>query len=254
MRSFPWAKAMCVAAAVAAGCQTAAAELRTAAGAVTQMIAGQSQEQARALEVQVTMLLAGGRYVAVIDAVKETAAPSALLLNEEGVAYEHLGGYENARLCYEESMKLNPKYSNVYNNLGTIYYQRHNNAMAMKMYRKAIKLDSKSASAYKNLGAAYFNKGNYRRGHEAFEQALALDPTVLDRQGLLVQEDDRETLITMNYFLAQLCARSGRSDVAIAYLNRAISEGFRDYPKLQKDDAFASMRRMPEFPTAVAER
>ena len=137
---------------------------------------------------------------------------------------------------------------------GTIYYARHNNAMAMKMYKKAIKLDSKSSSAYKNLGAAYFNKGKLRQGAEAFEQALILDPNVLDRQGLSMQAEDRGTLVTMNYFLAQLCAKSGRNDAAIAYLNRAIANGFRDYGRLQKDDAFASVREMPEFPTPGARR
>jgi tetratricopeptide (TPR) repeat protein len=261
MRTIPWTKVMCVAAAmVVAGCLPAHRALAEHAGAVsaresvTQMSPGKVQARDREGEIPVAMLLADGRYIAVIDAVKEMASPSAVLLNEEGVAYEHLGGYDNARVCYEESIKLDPKNSNVYNNLGTIYHARHNLTMAMKLYRKAIKLDSKSASAYKNLGAAYFLKGNTRRGAEAFEDALTIDPGVLDRQGLVTGSEDAGTLVTMDYFLAQLCAKSGRTDAAIAYLNRAIAEGFTDYAKLRKDDAFASVRRMPEFPTRAAQR
>ena len=261
MQSFRRTKGMCVAAAlVLVGympAQRAVAERVVAEGAgtaVTQMTAGQAMEHERGVEMDVSVLLADGRYVAVIDAVKELSSPSATLLNEEGVAYEHLGGYEKARLCYEESIKLNKKNSNAYNNLGTIFFARHDNTMAMKLYKKAIKLNGKSASAYKNLGAVYFSRGNFRRGAEAFEEALSIDPTVLDRQGLLMEAEDRGTLVNMNYFLAQLCARSGRTDAAIAYLNRAIAEGFRDYAKLQKDDAFASVRRMPEFPGPTASR
>ena len=186
--------------------------------------------------------------VGVLDAVKQEPSPSASLLNAQGIAYEHLGSFENARLSYEESIKLDPKDSNVYNNLGTVFYARHDNRMAMKMYKKAIKLDSQSASAYKNLGASYFHAAKTQRGVEAFEEAIAIDPTVFDRQGLIMDSDDRGTLAAMNYSLAQLCAKRGKADAAIAYLNRAIAEGFRDYGKLKKDDAFASVRQMPEFP------
>ncbi len=217
--------------------------------AVTQTTAVPGAEHDRALEMEASELLASGRYVAVLDACKDASSPSALLLNYRGVAYEHLGGFENARLSYEESIKLNPKYSNVYNNLGTVFYARHDNKMAIRMYKKAIRLDSKSASAYKNLGAAYFHEGKFRRGSEAFEEAITIDPTVFDRQGLMVDAEDAATLANMNYFLAELCAKSGRTDAAIAYLNRAIAHGFHDYGKLQKDEAFASVRGLPEFPT-----
>ena len=216
--------------------------------AVTQITMGQGTEHQRAVEAEVTGLLADGRYVAVIDAVKQEPSPSAFLLNVQGVAYEHMGGFENARLCYEESIKLNPRYSNVYNNLGTVFYARHDNRMAMKMYKKAIKLDSQSASAYKNLGASYFHAAKTQRGVEAFEEAIAIDPDVFDRQGLIMDSDDRGTLAAMNYSLAQLCAKRGKADAAIAYLNRAIADGFVDYGKLKKDDAFAAVRQMPEFP------
>jgi len=257
MRSFQWTKVMCAAAAVVVvGCVPAYRALaeRPGMGNAVSQATAQGQEHERALEAEVLLLLSDGRYVAVIDTVKGQPSPSALMLNAKGVAYENLGGFEDARLSYEEAMKLSPKYSNAYNNLGTIYYARHDNAMAMKLYKKAIKLDSKCASAYKNLGAVYFAKGNTRRGSEAFEEALTIDPTVLDRQGLSMQTEDRGTLVTMNYFLAELCAKSGRTDAAIAYLNRAIADGFRDYAKLQKDDAFASVRQMPDFPTLAAQR
>ncbi len=255
MRSFRWTKAACMAAATltAAGMVLPGA-LAESKGVrkmvtVTQMATGQSQEHERNVEAEAAELLASGRYIAVLDACKEATSPSALLLNYQGVAYEHLGGFENARLSYEESIKLNPKYSNVYNNLGTVFYARHDNKMAMRMYKKAIRLDSKSASAYKNLGAAYFHEGKFRRGSEAFEEAITIDPTVFDRQGLMVDAEDAATLANMNYFLAELCAKSGRTDAAIAYLNRAIAHGFHDYGKLQKDEAFASVRGLPEFPT-----
>ena len=150
--------------------ERAVAVEKTIAG--TQTVAGQGTEHDRTVEAEASELLASGRYIAVLDACKEASSPSALLLNYQGVAYEHLGGFDNARLSYEESIKLNPKYSNVYNNLGTVFYARHDNKMAIRMYKKAIRLDSKSASAYKNLGAAYFHEGKFRRGSEAFEEAM----------------------------------------------------------------------------------
>lgn len=255
MRCFRWMNGLGLAVLIpgipvaGATAEDALALERTVTG--TQTVAAQVTEHDRTVEAEASELLASGRYIAVLDACKEASSPSALLLNYQGVAYEHLGGFDNARLSYEESIKLNAKYSNVYNNLGTVFYARHDNKMAIRMYKKALRLDSKSASAYKNLGAAYFHEGKFRRGSEAFEEAITIDPTVFDRQGLTVDAEDAATLANMNYFLAELCAKSGRTDAAIAYLNRAIAHGFRDYGKLQKDEAFASVRGLPEFPTMV---
>jgi tetratricopeptide (TPR) repeat protein len=257
MKLMDWKRAKGVATILVVGVaaiQTASAEVMGGHGKPLvrmQTGAGQGVEHERELEAQVAELLADGHYVAVLDMVKQAASPNALMLNEQGVAYEHLGGFESARLSYEESIRLNPKYSNVYNNLGTVYYARHNNKMAIRMYKKAIRLDAKSASAYKNLGSAYFHEGKFRCGSEAFEEAITIDPGIFDRQGLVVEAEDAATLMNMNYFLAQLCAKSGRTDAAIAYLNRAIAQGFRDYAKLQKDEAFAAVRGMPEFPAPV---
>ncbi|MEZ5332190.1 MAG: hypothetical protein R2991_09105 [Thermoanaerobaculia bacterium] len=47
--------------------------------------------------------------------------------------------------------------------------------------------------------------------------------------------------------LAQAAARAGRTDEALSWLERALAARFEDRPRLQSDEAFASLREEPRF-------
>ena len=80
-------------------------------------------------------------------------------------------------------MKLNPKYSEALNNLGTVHYARKNYRRAISQYRKALKVAPNSASIYSNLGTAYFARKSYPEAMKAYETAMSLDPEVFEHRG-----------------------------------------------------------------------
>ena len=55
-----------------------------------------------------------------------------------------------------------------------------------------------------------------------------------------------------HYALAKLYAATGRQDLALQYLRKALEEGFRDRKKLEQDPEFQSMRELPEFEELLA--
>jgi hypothetical protein len=51
----------------------------------------------------------------------------------------------------------------------------------------------------------------------------------------------------MNYCFAQIYAQAGMNDLAIRYLQKAVSQGFHDKARLEQDQQFAGLHTMPEF-------
>jgi tetratricopeptide (TPR) repeat protein len=199
-------------------------------------------------EVEADLALARGEYAAAIEKYQQLNLNDAHIVNKLGVAYEYLGGTKIAQANYEKAIKLDPMLSAAYNNLATIYYAEHDNAMAVKLYKKSIKLDPQDASAYKNLGTAYFASRKYGKGSEMYAVAMKIDPEIFNRDRALdVSEFDKERLAEMNYFLAELCAEHGQMNAALAYLDKAVGYGFHDARRLYSDRALASVRQMPGF-------
>jgi tetratricopeptide (TPR) repeat protein len=135
------------------------------------------------------------------------------------------------------------------NNLGAIYNAEKDYSKAERLYRKAIKLDPKAPLFYSNLGTAYFFQGNVKKGAEAYSKAFALDPDVFEHTGgsKIEESSSSKGLAAVNYALAKNYAKAGLNDRALAYLRKALSEGFNDRKRLMNDPELASLRETPEF-------
>ena len=59
-----------------------------------------------------------------IDFYKPEAETNAILANKTGIAYHQLQDLQNAEKYYRHAIKLNPKYTEAINNLGTVYYTK----------------------------------------------------------------------------------------------------------------------------------
>lgn len=189
------------------------------------------------------------RYLAAIEAYQRGAHDSAVLWNKMGIAYQHLYALDIAKLQYEKSLSLNPKYPEALNNLGTIYYGERNYHKAEAYYRKALQLKPNCASFYSNLGTAYFADHSYKRGMEAYRKAFSIDPQVfigdpLERVAEMGPVDEQ---ITLNYALARMYAEAGMVEPAIHYLRMAYMDGFNDNKKMMQDPGFAALRKTPQF-------
>lgn len=177
-------------------------------------------------------------------------ADSPLTWNKVGIAYHQMLDIDAAKKYYEKASKLNPRYSEAINNLGTIHYARKSYRRAVSQYKRALKIKPDSASILSNLGTAYFARRNYKEALKAYDQALALDPEVFEHRnaaGVLLQERTVEERAKFHYYMAKSYARAGQHERSLLYIRKALEEGFKEREKLASDSEFALMREMPEF-------
>src|SRR5438046_2911645 len=71
-------------------------------------------------EMRGDIFMARKMYREAIDVYKPSAVSSPLMSNKTGIAYHQLLDLSNARKYYEKAIKLDPRYSEAINNLGTI--------------------------------------------------------------------------------------------------------------------------------------
>ncbi|HLH42939.1 MAG TPA: tetratricopeptide repeat protein [Bryobacteraceae bacterium] len=206
-------------------------------------------------EMRGDIMMARKMYRDALDYYKPGAEKSAVLANKAGIAYHQLQDLVNARKYYEKAIKLNPRYAEAINNLGTIFYARKSYRRAIEQYKKALRITPDSASILSNLGTAYFARKNYMEASKVYERALALDPEVFERrssQGTLLQDQSVEERAKFHYYLAKTYAHAGVKDRTILYVRKALEEGFKDRDKFTKEPEFAFLQDDPEFKELLA--
>jgi tetratricopeptide (TPR) repeat protein len=207
-------------------------------------------------ETRGDIYMARKMYREAIDVYKPGAAKSAILANKTGIAYHQLLDLSDARKWYEKAVKLDPKYSEAINNLGTIYYAAKSYRRAVEQYKRALRYHPDSASILSNLGTAYFARKQYKEATEAYEQALSLDPQVFEHRntgaGTTLQERSVEERAKFHYFLAKAYAKKGSVDLAMQYIRKALEEGFKERDKFVKEPEFAVLQENDEFKRILA--
>lgn len=201
-------------------------------------------------ETRADILMARKMYREAIEKYKEGPANSAVLANKIGIAYHQLLELDMAKKYYERAIKLDRNYAEAINNLGTIYYARKSYRRAVNEYKKALRLKPDSASMLSNLGTAYFARKNYTLAFELYQQAMELDPDVFEHRsttGILLQERSVEERAKFHYYLAKTYAKSGRKDLALVYIRKALEEGFKEREKFKEEPEFVGLREDPEF-------
>ena len=103
--------------------------------------------------------------------------------NKIGIAYHQLGQLELARKSYERAIKLDKKYADAINNVGTVFYAEKKYRTAIARYNKAISISPNSASFWSNLGTAYYARGKFDEMTKAYTRAIELDPEVFEVHG-----------------------------------------------------------------------
>ncbi len=189
-------------------------------------------------------------YREAIETYRQAGLESPIIQNKIGIAYHQLTQLDNAKRHYERAIKLNSKYSEAINNLGTVHYAKKSYRRAIRQYKKALKLAPESASIYSNLGTALFARKKYKDAFAAYQQALALDPEVFEHRGsygVLLQERSVQERARFHFYLAKTYAAAGVFDRALLYIRKALEEGFRERQRLVEDPEFAAMQEMPEF-------
>src|SRR5579875_2784247 len=146
-------------------------------------------------EMRGDVYMARKMYREAIDMYREAPQNSPVIANKIGIAFHQLLQLDLAKKNYQRAIKLDPKYAEAINNLGTIYYAGKSYRRAIGYYKRALHYSGPSDSIYSYLGAAYFGRKDFKRASESYEEALKLDPDVFEHHsnfGTLMQERTTE--------------------------------------------------------------
>jgi tetratricopeptide (TPR) repeat protein len=207
-------------------------------------------------ELRGDIFMARKMYREAIDMYRQGPSDSAVLANKIGIAFHQMLQLDLAKKNYQLAIKLNPKYSEAINNLGTIYYAQKSYRRAIGYYKRSLRYSAPSGSVYANLGAAYFGRKDYKHATEYYEEALKLDPDVFEHHstfGTLMQERTVEERATFHLYLAKMYAKSGANERALIYLRKALEEGVKEREKIPNMPEFAVLKTDPGFKQLIAE-
>jgi tetratricopeptide (TPR) repeat protein len=82
--------------------------------------------------------------------------------------------------AYHKVLELEAAHAAAHINLGTLYYNRQDFALAEKHYRRAIESDARYALAYFDLGNVLDETGRVHEAIQTYKTALQLAPTYAD--------------------------------------------------------------------------
>lgn len=207
-------------------------------------------------ELRGDIFMARKMYREAIDMYRKGSPDSPVLSNKIGIAYHQMLLLDLARKNYEHAIKLDKKYSEAINNLGTIFYAEKSYRRSIGCYKRALRYTTPTASIFANMGASYFGRRDYKHAAEYYEEALRLDPDVFEHHssfGTIMQERTVEERATYHLYLAKMYAKNGRLDRAIIYLRKALEEGVKDREKIPSMPEFAGLKTNPEFTQLLLE-
>ena len=94
-------------------------------------------------------------------------------------AAQQAGDFQTAAGHYEELVRLRPELAEVHANLGSIYYQIHDDAKAAAALEKAIQLNPKLTAPHFFLGVVASRQQNYEKAIRHLETSVKLDSSNL---------------------------------------------------------------------------
>jgi hypothetical protein len=112
------------------------------------------------------------------------AAPAAPTMSQAMQLYQtgrnrfDAGDVKGAIDSYLLSIKLEPRSSEVYLNLGHAYLKLTKNSDAIKAFKESIKLNPDQPESQYGLGVAAFRSNRYKDAADAFKKATTLNPSM----------------------------------------------------------------------------
>lgn len=98
-----------------------------------------------------------------------------------GIAMEENPALQtHAIAAYQKVLEIDAQHAAAHINLGTLYYNRQDHALAERHYRAAIEIDPRYALAYFDLGNVLDETGRVAEAVQAYKSALQLAPTYAD--------------------------------------------------------------------------
>jgi tetratricopeptide (TPR) repeat protein len=202
------------------------------------------------LEERAEIYMARKMFREAIETYSKVEPATPVTLNLIGIAYQQQFDHAAARRYYERAIKARPNYAEAINNLGTLYYVQGNYRRATSLYKRALRLQPESPTIHINLGMAWLARHNESEWQRQLQKALELDPEVFERRGthgILIEEQSTTDRAKFDFYLARLYARSGKNELALQYIRKALESGLKERKQLLEDGDFAAVRALPEF-------
>lgn len=100
---------------------------------------------------------------------------SAEAFNQLGITYRHMGKLDEAAAAFKKSLSLDPRYAEARLNNGVIELARGKTESAINEYKQAIRLNSKNPMAHYRLGEALLMQGDAHGAIKSLNTAQSLD-------------------------------------------------------------------------------
>ncbi len=199
------------------------------------------------------------RFLDAIDYYDAAIAkqPTALLWNKKGMSELFLQHVNVAKKCFEQSLTIDKNSPEGLNNLGYISQLEQRYNRALKFYQKALVVRPNSATFHYNMGAAYFAKHQFDKAAVQYRAAYDLDPEIfqrVSRMGIMVQTSSPEDRAAFDFMVAKMYAQAGDNEHSLAYLRKAMEQGYKNINNVYKENEFATLRTDPRFTELMAQK
>jgi tetratricopeptide (TPR) repeat protein len=151
--------------------------------------------------------------------------------------------------------------------LGELHTERGELDKGYGYLQRLFAINPKYVMGWATLGNNYLTRGDYRKAKEMYNKALTLQPDALQVVMLLgklavlekrfdeardfflrIEADKRDWNLAENaYQIVRTEALAGRTDEALAWLEKALNRGYQDYYKLNTNMDLASIWSSPRF-------
>ncbi|MGB0670389.1 MAG: tetratricopeptide repeat protein [Rhodospirillales bacterium] len=116
------------------------------------------------------------------------------IYNNLGVALRAQGKFDAAVACYRRALAMRPDNAGAYSNMGNALREMGRFLMALQCHQKAVSLRPNWAEGIYNLGLVHRDQGEPDKALAAFDQALKINPDYVDahwdRSLCLLQKGD----------------------------------------------------------------
>ena len=100
--------------------------------------------------------------------------------NNRGAAFQHLGLYERALEDHRTAVRLDPWDAVAHYNLGNDLQSLGQHWEAIASYDTAVEINPRFAEAYTNRGVAFFNVGEHERAIDNYNRSVHINPALSD--------------------------------------------------------------------------
>jgi hypothetical protein len=117
--------------------------------------------------------------------------------------------YADAEKLYRKALRLDPRFSEAWINLGNLRHRRRDSFEAIECYQTALRIDGKQVEPYYNIACVYAENGTPTKAVRHYEQALYIFG--LTQSGATL---DKQLLADIHYNLAVALDETGNVSAA----------------------------------------